>query len=200
MHKKSYYIINGITVYRLIAAPLLAFLIIFNLPGIFKWLLAASYLTDAIDGYLARKYKVTSIAGAKLDSVADYFTIIVSIAGIIVFKPEFLKQELTLIISLVSLFIIQTLIGLIRYGRLTSFHTNAAKASAILFVIFLLTLFFFTDQYSLLFYITASVLVAELIEEIILCFLLKKWEADVKGLYWVIMKKNNSKKSNKYLF
>ncbi len=191
MHKKSYYIINGITVYRLIAAPLLAILIIYNLPGIFKWLLAVSYLTDAVDGYLARKFKVTSIAGAKLVSVADYLTIIVSIVGVIVFKPEFLKQELMLIIFLISLFIIQTVIGLIRYGKLTSFHTYAAKVSAIIFVVFLLTLFFFPDKYELLFYGTAFLITTELIEEIILCFMLTTWEADVKGLYWVINRNKN---------
>ncbi len=71
MNKRIYYIVNGITFYRTLTAPLLVFLIIYKQMDWFKWLLTLSFLTDAIDGFLARKFKVTSIAGAKLDSIGD---------------------------------------------------------------------------------------------------------------------------------
>lgn len=186
MKNKSYHIINGITLYRLVAAPLLALLIIFSKPGIFRWMLAISFFTDAIDGYLARKYKVTGIAGAKLDSLADYLTIIVSVAGIVVFKPDFLKKEYIPIIVVATLYVAQSILALVKYGKLSGFHTYAAKVTSILFVLFILSLFFFPEQPSILFRLTVLVACLELVEEIILSIILPHWKADVKGLYWVM--------------
>ncbi|MGZ8557483.1 MAG: CDP-alcohol phosphatidyltransferase family protein [Chitinophagaceae bacterium] len=190
MHKRSYYIVNGITLYRLLAAPFLALLIINQRPDLFKWMLAISFLTDAVDGYLARRYGVSSILGSKLDSIADDLTIVVAIIGIIVFKPEFIGHETTFIILLLTLYIVQTALALVRYRRITSFHTYAAKVAAILQGIFLLLLFFLPDPVYILFYITALVTAIDLAEEIILVLILPKWEADVKGLYWVVRRKH----------
>lgn len=193
MQKKSYYIINGITLYRLIAAPVLAILIIIGRADIFRWMLVLSFFTDAIDGYLARKYQVTSMAGAKLDSLADYLTIIVSVAGIIVFKPDFLKKEYIPILVVISMYLIQTILALVKYGKLSGFHTYAAKAASVLFVLFILSLFFFREQPSFLFPLTVLVACLELVEEIILVILLPQWKADVKGLYWVLKRNEPGK-------
>lgn len=190
MHKRSYYMVNGITLYRMMAAPFLIFLIVNQRPDLFKWLLALSFFTDAIDGYLARRYKVMSVLGSKIDSIADDLTIVVAIAGVIVFKPEFLRHEITLIILLLALFILQTILAFIRYGNISSFHTYAAKMAAILQGVFLLLLFFLPGPVYMLFYITAIVTIIDLLEEIILVLMLPQWEANVKGLYWVMKKKN----------
>lgn len=190
MHKRNYYMVNGITLYRMMAAPFLIFLIVNQRPDLFKWLLALSFFTDAIDGYLARRYKVMSVLGSKIDSIADDLTIVVAIAGVIVFKPEFLRHEITLIILLLALFILQTILAFIRYGTISSFHTYAAKMAAILQGVFLLLFFFLPRPVYMLFYITAIVTIIDLLEEIILVLMLPQWEANVKGLYWVMKKKN----------
>lgn len=191
MHKRSYYIVNGITLYRLIAAPLLLVLIISHRPDIFKWLLTVSFSTDAIDGYFARKYKVISKWGAKLDSIADDLTIAVATIGISMFKPEFLRREIAPILTVLVLFIIQTVFAVFRYKKMSSFHTYGAKIAAILQGIFLLLLFFLDEPVYILFYVTVAVTAIELVEEIIMVQLLPQWEANVKGLYWVIRKKQS---------
>lgn len=191
MHKRSYYIVNGITLYRLLAAPFLIFFVIDHRPDLFKWMLGISFFTDAIDGYLARRYKVTSIAGAKLDSIGDDLTILVAIIGIIVFKPEFIRQEMNLFLLLLVLFILQTILAFIRYGKMTNFHTYAAKTAAVLQGIFLLLFFFLDQPVYALFYMAAGVTAIELAEEIILILVLPKWEVNVKGLYWVLKKKRS---------
>lgn len=193
MHKPAYYIINGITLYRAIAAPLLILLIIGDRPVLFRWLLAISFFTDAIDGYLARRYKVASIMGSKLDSIADDLTIAAAIVGIIVFRAEFIKHEFILISLLLTLYITQTMLALIRYGRISSFHTYAAKTAAVLQGIFIIFLFFLPLPVYYLFHIAAAVTCLELIEEIILVLLLPRWMANIKGLYWVIKNKQPGK-------
>ena len=107
MKKSSYYFINGITLYRLLAAPFLVYLIFNNRTGLFKWLLGFSFFTDLIDGFLARRYKVTSILGARLDSIADDLTIVAAIMGTFILKFEFLGEESVIIYTLLILFVIQ---------------------------------------------------------------------------------------------
>jgi len=189
MHKPSYYAVNAITLYRLLAAPVLLILLIHDGLFIFKWLLALSFLTDAVDGYLARKFKVTSAFGAILDSVSDDITIGVAITGIILIKPEFLQQQFLIVALQVVLFATQVGYALIRYGKITSFHTYLAKFVAVFQAIFLVLFYFLPEPVYLLFYFTAVLTIADLIEEIILVAILPVWETNVKGIYWVIKKR-----------
>lgn len=189
MNKSSYYIVNGITLYRLLMAPVLVLLIFTHQVQLFKWLLAISFFTDLIDGWLARRYKVTSVLGARLDSIADDLTILAGIVGAIVLKPAFLKQQLEFVIILLALYLIQVILALIRYGKVSSFHIWSAKLAALMQGSFLILLFFLPHPLEILFYITFGVTVIDLVEEIILVTILPKWEANVKGLYWVLKRK-----------
>jgi cardiolipin synthase len=190
MHKRNYYLVNGITLYRVIASPFLVFLIIDHRLDWFKWLLAISFFTDAIDGYLARRYKVVSVLGSRMDSIGDDLTIAAAVAGVIVLKPEFLKHEIIFVIILIALFTIQTILALIRYGKISSFHTYAAKLSAIFQGVFLILLFFLPEPIYVLFYITFIVTSIDLLEEIVLVLMLPQWETNVKGLWWVMKRKD----------
>lgn len=186
MKKSSYYIINSITLYRLIAAPFLIFFVFAGETGLFRWLLAFSFFTDAIDGYLARRYNTVSIMGAKLDSWGDDLTVLAGTIGLIVLKNSFFPEEYIWLLLLFALFLVQFGLALYRYGKATSFHTKLAKLAAVLQGSFLILCFFFPEPPRLLFYITVAVTALELLEEIILIFLLPKWKADVKGIYWIM--------------
>lgn len=188
MHKQSYYIVNGITFYRVVAAPFLFLLIIYHELVLFKWFLGISFFTDAIDGYLARRYKVVSVLGSKLDSIGDDLTIAAGLTGMFVFHPGFIEKEMIFILLLLVLFVLQNILAFVRYRKMTNFHTYGAKIAAICQGVFLL-LFFFDKPVPLLFYITVAVTGLELIEEILLVFLLPQWQKDVRGLYWVLKKK-----------
>lgn len=186
MHKISSHIINGITLYRIIAGPILVVLVFTKQLDLFKWLLALSFFTDLIDGYLARKYKVVSIFGSRLDSIGDDLTVLAAAIGLFVFKSEFVHEEAVTLIILFSLFLLQTVFALIRYGKISSFHTYLAKSAAILQGTFFILIFLLLEPLCFLFYTAAVVTGIELIEEIILVALLPKWEANVKGLFWVL--------------
>jgi CDP-diacylglycerol--glycerol-3-phosphate 3-phosphatidyltransferase len=179
--------------YRVIAAPFLLLLLYYGLYDIFKWLLLLSFFTDFIDGYLARKFKVASILGTKLDSIGDDLTVMVAMIGLWVKKPEFIQQHLVIFLSLFFLFIIQVTYALIRYGKMTNFHTYLAKLAALTQGVFLLLVFFMKEPPILLFYFAVVITFLELIEEIILVWLLRKWEINIKGLYWVIKKQKISR-------
>jgi phosphatidylglycerophosphate synthase len=181
-----------ITLYRIVTFPILILLILTDQFGIFKWFLLASFFTDAIDGYLARKYNATSILGAKLDSIGDDLTILAGAIGLVVTQFDFIKRELTLILILFGLFVIQLTASLMRYKKISSFHTYLAKGAAIITAFFLLSVFFFDKIIYPLFYASYIITSIELLEEIVIVFVLPKWTTNVKGLYWILRKKHHN--------
>lgn len=185
LQRTGYYIVNGITVYRLIAAFVLLYLILTKQFPVFKWMLAISFLTDAIDGMLARKLKVVTVSGSRLDSIADDLTVLMAVIAIFVFKPAFLRQQGVLVLVMLGLYLVQLALALLRYGRLSSFHTYLAKAAAILQAIFLVLFFFLPQEPVFVFYAAAAVTILGLAEEILLVILLPRWHTDVKGLWWI---------------
>ena len=191
-HKPIWYVINSITFYRIIAAPFLLVFLFAKQYEVFKWLLGLSFFTDLIDGYLARKFKVTSILGTKLDSIGDDLTVLVGLIALFVLKLEFMKQHIIIFIILLVLFLVQITYGFIRYKKMTNFHTYLAKTAALLQGVFLILVLFTEEPSLILFYVAAIVTMLELTEEIILIRLLPKWQANVKGIYWVLSKTNKT--------
>lgn len=185
----AFYMINGITLYRIITAPLLVVLLFKGEHELFKWLLGVSFFTDLIDGVLARTFKVTSILGARLDSIGDDLTVLVAMLGLGFLKPQFFIEEWAFLVPLGLLFVLQTGFALYRYGKITSFHTYLAKLAALAQGIFLLAFFFFETINYPLFYGAAFITMAELAEEIIIVWLLPQWKSNVRGLWWVLQKK-----------
>ena len=197
MKRGSYYIVNGITGYRLIAAPVLVLLIFTHQVNVFKWLLAISFFTDLIDGWLARRFKATSVLGARLDSIADDLTIVAGMVAIVVLKQAFLKQQMVFFIILFALYLIQIILALLRYGKVSSFHTYSAKLAALMQGSFFILLFLLPQPLEIVFYIAFGVTVIDLVEEIILVMILPQWEVNVKGLYWAIKRNYAIKKKRR---
>ncbi len=183
--------VTMVTLYRTIAFPVLLFLIFTNRFDIFKWLLIISFLTDAVDGFLARTFKANSVLGAKLDSIGDDLTILAAVIGLAVAKTEFLKTEWLIFAIPLGLFFIQLAAAIIRYRKISSFHTYLAKTAAVLQGFFLCSMFLFDRPAYWLFYTTALITTLELIEEIIIVFVLREWKTNVRGLFWVLHRKES---------
>ncbi|PZR25528.1 MAG: CDP-alcohol phosphatidyltransferase family protein [Citrobacter freundii] len=186
MHTRNYYFINALTFYRFTMAPVLIMLAINGQSVAFRWLLAVSFFTDAIDGALSRHFHVTSIFGSRLDSIGDDLTVLAAVAGMIIFRPDFVKQEYPVMIALATLFLVQLVLAFIRYRKMTSFHTYIAKMAAVMQGVFFILLFFCEKTPYVFFRLTIILTALDLIEEIILVLMLKRWRANIKGIYWVI--------------
>lgn len=189
MKSRNYYLINAITAYRIVAAPILIFLAIMGYIDVFKWLLPVSFFTDLIDGFLARKFKVTSIFGSKLDSIGDDLSFVAAVVGAFIFKLDFISDNLVIVSTLLGLYLLQTIIALTKYGRITSLHTYMAKLATLFQGFFLIFLFLFPHPIYWLFYAAAIITIIDLIEEIIILFYLPVWEANVQGIYWVLRRR-----------
>lgn len=184
-HKTSYYIINAITLYRIVTVPLLLWLLFTGQYAVFKWGIALSFFTDLIDGFLARTFRVTSVAGTKLDSIGDDLTVAVALTGLIVIFPGFVREHSSILIVLLVVFLIQLGYSMIRYGRMSNFHTWLAKTAALLQGCFLILCFFTGDPSRVFFYIATGITLLELVEEIVLVHYLPQWRANVHSIFHV---------------
>jgi len=190
---KNFNIADWFSFYRILAAPILVALIWFDQQLIFTWLLLVSYLTDAIDGYLARKLNITSPRGSQLDSFGDQVTLVIGLIGLFYYETNFIKTNLVLILIAFVPYIIQMIIAYLKYGKATAFHTYLAKLSAVIQSVFILWSLFFTPEYSL-FYTMIVIGLLETFEEITLIFMYSNWASDVKGIYWAYRDKRRIKK------
>ena len=76
--------IQILTYSRIIAGPIIFFLIVFfQSYGIALSLLLLASASDYWDGYLARKYSLTSVLGAVLDPIADKILITFVLVGLV---------------------------------------------------------------------------------------------------------------------
>ena len=189
---KEFNIADWFSFYRIFAFPFLLLLVLLNLRMAFAWLLVISYSTDAIDGFLARKLKISSARGSQLDSYGDQLTLTAGLIGLLVFETAFIRANLILIIIAFIPYILQMIIAFRKYGKATAFHTYLAKLSAITQAVFILWLLFFGPVYWL-FYLMIAIGILETAEEIALIFMYDKWVAGVKGIYWALRDKRRLK-------
>ncbi len=184
------FIPNALSIYRIAAAPLLLFLTIFDEVNLFSWFLLASLVSDILDGLIARTFHLQSELGARLDSIGDMSTYLVALFGIFVFQKPFINEHLIGICFILGFYILQVIIALIKFQKITSFHTTLARITAYMQGIFILVLFFFDFQYWM-FYPTVLVSVLSYSEEILLTIILPEQQSNVGGLLRVMKTRSN---------
>lgn len=97
----------------------------------FTVLLAAALATDAIDGLVARWLHAESDLGRKLDSAADYLTMLMGLAGIALLWPGIMHRELPWVAAGLTMFFAVIVYGFVRLGRAPCYHTWIAKVAAV---------------------------------------------------------------------
>lgn len=132
---------NILSVLRLICAPILVVIAIgFGSKVWFSGLFGVMLLTDALDGYLARRLKAESELGRKLDSWSDYLTASCAFIGLWPLWPEIMRREwLWFVVGLVACFAV-VIYGLIRWRVIPGYHTWLSKTVAVLLLFGLIPL------------------------------------------------------------
>lgn len=169
---------------RVISFPLVLLFIFMEERHIAAWLYIILFSTDFIDGFFAFFYGQESDRRAKLDSLGDVLFLFTGIIGFYLFDPAFFYDHLISIGLVLGLYALQFLIALIKWGQPSSFHTYTAKFATIIQVIFLSGTLMF-EASPVVFYCAVFFSIIDIIEDIIITLLLTKWQANVKGLYWL---------------
>jgi cardiolipin synthase len=194
MKKNEFWTIpNVITSYRLFMAPVILYFIISGQENLFAIFLVINLLTDAIDGYIARRFKMETEIGARLDAFADYFTYVLVFIGLFVFKMDDLRPYLVSALIFISMLVLTVIVSLIRYRKFHSYHTIIEKSGGYVQAIFFICLFTI-GLIAPLYYFMIVLGILGAIETIAVDMLLPEMRSETLGLYWVIKERKAEKR------
>ena len=113
---------NFISILRVFLAPIFLLLFIYNyyLAAFLTFFVAT--ITDVLDGYIARKYKLVSKFGSIIDPLADKILVIFAFLCIFIFQSKFIEQSNTSFLVNILLFFL-----VLRDIIITIFRENFKK-------------------------------------------------------------------------
>lgn len=114
---------------RLAGALSLFWIAFMDNPRVFAGVFTILSLSDWIDGKLARWLHQRSDFGARLDSFADSVLYGALFFGMMWLRWDLLRSEAVWWIAAFLSYVLTTSAGLIKYGKVPSYHTYGAKLS-----------------------------------------------------------------------
>ena len=193
MKKKEFWTIpNVITLYRLLMVPVILYFAISGRENLFAVFLVINLISDIIDGYIARRFKMESEIGAKLDSFADNFNYVLAFIGFFIFKMDDLREHIVSLIIFISMLLLTVIVPLIKFRKFPSFHLYTTKIGGYIqgaFFICLFTIGFIAPFY----YFMIIWGIAGAVECIAIDMIIPEMRSNVKGLYWVLKEKRAEK-------
>lgn len=149
---------------------------------IFYILFFLACFSDFLDGYLARKYQISSKPGAIIDSISDFvFTVI--LVYVFYFKFKIIVIEHWMQIILVAVIrVFNIILGLKKFKQIVMHHTIFNKLTGVLLIMTLPIL----DLLKIKEYIGTLIIVAffTAVEESIIMIRAKEVNLNEKGLFW----------------
>jgi len=132
---------NQLSFIRLGSAPVLvAVAWLTGSRAAFLIVLGIALLTDAFDGYLARRWGAESDLGRRLDSWGDYVVTSAAVVGIWRLWPAVMREEWPWFVTTLAGCFAIVAYGLIRWRRVLGYHTWLAKGMAIVLPITVIVL------------------------------------------------------------
>lgn len=176
---------NLISLYRLLVFPVILFMALTNRENWFVILLSISLVSDAIDGSIARYFKLQTNFGAALDNLADIFTYAMAILGLFIFKWIDIEPHAWFLYLFLGVFVLSYFISFVRFGKIPGLHLYSAVSAGYVQSIFFFILFVF-GFYTWMFYLAVGWGLFAYIEKNLVLLRLDDIKIGVKGLYWVI--------------
>jgi CDP-diacylglycerol--glycerol-3-phosphate 3-phosphatidyltransferase len=172
---------NLLSILRILIAPLLVVAAATGRAGLFLFLFILSLVTDALDGFLARRLGQVTEWGARLDSWGDLATYLAAPVGAWLLWPSLVRREQTFILLGLAGFLFPILLGFYKFGRLTSYHTRAARLAAILLGLATPLLLVGGPPYP--FRLAMLIFLLAEVEEVAITLRLKRWRANIPS-FW----------------
>jgi phosphatidylglycerophosphate synthase len=171
---------NALSALRLVLAPAMLWLAWTGREAAFLVTLTVSLLSDLSDGWLARRFQQETALGTLLDSYGDLATYTTVPLCAWWLWPDLIRREGAYAAAVVAAYVFPILLGYLKYGRLTAYHTWGAKLSAVVLGASALALFLGGPPQP--FRVAVWILVFAELEEIAITTLLPEWRANVPSL------------------
>jgi len=170
---------NTLCAIRLLGSFVLVYLALIQRETAFIWTFVFLVATDWMDGKLAILLDQRTKFGARLDSAADATLYAALLFGVCWLKWDFLLENFTWIVLGLLSYAVTCLAGLVKFGRIPSYHSYAAKASWHLVNIAVVCLFAGWAEWPV--FVAAVAVVLTNIEATGITFALPEWDVDVRS-------------------
>jgi cardiolipin synthase (CMP-forming) len=181
---------NVLSLYRIVIFPFVLWLILSGKEYLFTTFITISFITDFLDGFIARRFNMQTDIGVKLDSWADFGTYILAFIAIGIFKWPVIKPHAMMLYVFAAVMGLSYLIVFAKFKGLIGLHTYMFKVTGYLQGAFIVALFVW-GFYLLPYYVCLAWGTLACVEEIIIILMLKQAKMNVKGLYWLLQNKNS---------
>ncbi|MCR9295282.1 MAG: CDP-alcohol phosphatidyltransferase family protein [bacterium] len=141
-------------------------------------------ISDWVDGYLARHLRQRSDLGARIDSLADFMLFGALLIGALILRSSELADEWLWLIVGVASYALTSMAGLIKYGKIPSYHTWAAKKTQ--FVVLIAGIVIIMGWAVWPVRLAAVAVTLTNLEATAITLVSPKWQADVPSLWSVI--------------
>lgn len=178
---------NLISLYRLLVFPVILFMALAGRENWFVILLCISLVSDAIDGSIARYFKLQTNFGAALDNLADMCTYAMALLGLFIFKWADIEPHAWILYLFLSVFVLSYIIAFYRFGKIPGLHLFSAVSAGYIQSLFFFVLFVF-GFYPWMYFLAVGWGIIAYIEKILVLLWLDDIKIGVKGLYWLIKK------------
>ncbi len=126
---RSQWFPNLLSGFRIVASPGLVILAYFEQT---LWMACLAFLlivTEWLDGFLARRLHVESATGARLDTIGDAAFYASLMGAVTVLSPALILAEAPWIVVAIGSYLVSWLASWMKFQRLPSYHTWAAKGA-----------------------------------------------------------------------
>jgi len=182
---------NLLSIFRIVAAPLMVVTALAGREQLFIGLYLLSLITDGTDGFIARHLHQETSTGAMLDSIGDFAICACLPLSAYHLWPVMIIGELPFILAGLACYLVPVILGILRYGRMPSFHTWGAKAIAVLVSLAVAWMFLTGETWA--FRLCLPLVVLEAIQEIIMIIILPDWSPNTRSLRQALRKRRNSR-------
>lgn len=173
-----------LSVLRLALAPVLLILAWTGLERTFVAVLALAYLTDAVDGPIARRFGGESRIGPKLDTWADVTIYLCVPLGAWWLWPDLIQREALYFALIIASILLPLLAGLIKFRSTTSYHTSLVKLAAICTT--LSSLLLFLQITPMPFRVSTVLCLLAGMEEVLITRALREPRSNVRSIWYVL--------------
>ena len=170
--------------------PFIFYLVLAGEEKLFAIFITISLLTDILDGWIARRFRMQTAIGAKLDSWADLGTYILAFMAIYYFKWEEIRPHALIFHLFVAAMALSYFAVFVKFGGLIGLHTYMFRIGGYLQGGFIIALFLWGFE-AWLFYLCLGWGILACVEQVIIILWLRHPRSNVKGLYWLL--KNGSR-------
>jgi cardiolipin synthase len=149
---------NTVSIFRLLLVPVLWVMAFMDMPRYVGVGLLLAGLSDALDGFIARRWGMVSAYGSRLDSIADVSVIVSAVFWVALLMPGIILDHKLLVTVWVLLEASAILVGWVKFRRIANLHLYSAKAAGVIAYAFVIVAFVFGYN-EVLFYVALAALI-----------------------------------------